>query len=47
VAYINAGAREAWLVYPQTGRREIYARSGRTEMSAFPVTLDGLFDASR
>jgi Uma2 family endonuclease len=47
VAYINAEAREAWLVYPETGRREIYARSGRIDSSAFPVTLDGLFDTRR
>ena len=47
VAYVNAGAREAWLLYPETGRREIYTREGLAETSAFPVPLHDLFDNGR
>lgn len=47
VAYVNAGAREAWLLFPETGRREIYTPEGQAETSAFAVTLDGLFDTVR
>ena len=47
VAYVNAGAREAWLLFPETGRREIYTPEGQAEASAFAVTLDGLFDTVR
>jgi Uma2 family endonuclease len=43
MAYVNAGAQEAWLLHPETGRREIYTREGLAESSAFPVPLDGLF----
>jgi Uma2 family endonuclease len=43
MAYVNAGAQEAWLLYPETGRREIYTREGVAEGSAFPVQIDGLF----
>ena len=39
---VKAGAREAWLVYPETGHREIYTPEGRAETSAFAVALDGL-----
>lgn len=44
VAYVNAGAHEAWLLFPEAGRREIYTREGRADTSAFAVSLDGLFD---
>jgi Uma2 family endonuclease len=43
VAYVNAGAHEAWLVYRDSGRREIYGPAGRLETSGCEVTLDVLF----
>ena len=45
MAYVHAGAQEAWLLHPETGRREIYTRAGLADTSAFPVSLDGLFEA--
>jgi Uma2 family endonuclease len=44
VAYVNAGAQEAWLVYPASRRIEIYARTGRVETTAFPIDPPTLFD---
>jgi Uma2 family endonuclease len=44
VAYVNAGAREAWLVFPAARRIEIYAVSGRREETTFAVALDTLLD---
>ena len=44
IAYINAGAREAWLVYPASRRVEIYGRPGRLAATTFPVDPDSLFD---
>jgi Uma2 family endonuclease len=43
-AYLAAGAREAWIVYPQSKRVEFYAKEGRVERSAYTVDLAGLFD---
>jgi Uma2 family endonuclease len=37
LAYVNAGAVEAWIVHPTTRRVEVYARDGRRETTAFPV----------
>jgi Uma2 family endonuclease len=43
VAYVNAGAREAWLVHPGSRRVEIYSRSGKSETTAFGFSLSSLF----
>jgi Uma2 family endonuclease len=43
LAYVNARAREAWLVYPESRRVEVYGRDGRTDATAFAVDLDSLF----
>ena len=44
MAYIKAGAVEAWIVFPQTRRLEIYDRGGRRESTSFPVALSPLFE---
>jgi len=44
VAYVNAGAVEAWIVFPQTRRLEIYDASGKRESTSFKVDLRKLFD---
>lgn len=43
-AYIASGAVEAWIVYPQSKRREVYGKTGVLERSAFDVDLSRLFD---
>jgi Uma2 family endonuclease len=43
MAYVNAGAREAWLMYPDTRRMEIYGREGRLDGTAFGVDIESLF----
>jgi Uma2 family endonuclease len=43
MAYVNAGAIEAWIVYPQSRRLEIYAREGRRETTSFAVDTATLF----
>jgi Uma2 family endonuclease len=43
-AYIAAGAREAWVVYPRSKRCEFYGKQGRLERSGFEVDLSRLFD---
>ena len=35
LAYVNAGAIEAWLVFPASGQIEIYGHDGRREKTAF------------
>ena len=42
-AYIAAGAREAWIVFPQSKRIEFYAREGQIEQTRFAIDLSGLF----
>lgn len=37
MAYVNAGAVEAWIVYPQSGQIEIYGREGRKAATSFAV----------
>jgi Uma2 family endonuclease len=44
VAYLAAGAREVWIVYPQSKRCEFYGPTGLLESSAYSVDLTGLFD---
>jgi Uma2 family endonuclease len=43
-AYLATGAKEAWIVFPQSRRFEFYAAHGRIEQSAFAIDLTGLFD---
>ena len=42
-APVTAGAREAWLLYPDTRRVEIYGRQGPMTTTAFDVAVDSLF----
>lgn len=42
VAYINAGAKEAWLVFPDSRRIEIYGRDGQSTTSTFAVDIASL-----
>lgn len=43
MAYVRAGAREAWLVFPDTRVVEIYGREGRQPTTTFEVKLASLF----
>ena len=43
-AYLAAGAKEVWIVYPQTKRWELHGPSGLMQSSAYAVDLAGLFD---
>ncbi|MCC6473172.1 MAG: Uma2 family endonuclease [Burkholderiales bacterium] len=43
MAYVKAGAVEAWIVFPQTRRLEIYDRSGSRESTSFNVDTSDLF----
>lgn len=43
VAYINAGAKEAWLVFPESRRIEIYGRDGHSATSTFAVDITSVF----
>jgi Uma2 family endonuclease len=42
-AYVQAGATEAWIVFPQSRQIEIYGREGRRDNTSFSVELAGLF----
>jgi Uma2 family endonuclease len=42
MAYVTAGALEAWIVYPQSRQIEIYGREGRQEASSFAVDTAAL-----
>lgn len=42
-AYLAAGAREVWLVYPKSKRFEFYSQSGLLPSSAYRVDLSNLF----
>jgi Uma2 family endonuclease len=42
-ACIAAGAREAWIVFPQSKRIEFYAHEGPIEQTRFAIDLAGLF----
>jgi Uma2 family endonuclease len=37
MAYVNAGAVEAWIVYPESRAIEIYGREGRRQATSFAV----------
>jgi Uma2 family endonuclease len=43
-AYLDAGAREAWIVYPRSKKVEFHGTSGELQSSAFQVDLATLFD---
>jgi Uma2 family endonuclease len=42
-SYIATGAVEAWIVFPQSKRIEIYGKAGRLDHAAFALDLSGLF----
>jgi Uma2 family endonuclease len=42
-AYLAAGAREVWLVYPKSKRFEFYGERGLLPGSEYAVDLAGLF----
>ena len=44
MAYVNAGAVEAWIVYPQSRRVEIYGRDGPKAATSFAVDITTLFE---
>jgi Uma2 family endonuclease len=44
VAYLEAGAVEVWIVYPQGKRIERFGRAGPLDRSQFEADLQGLFD---
>ncbi len=43
MAYVNAGAVEAWIVYPQSREIESYGREGRKTATSFAVDTATLF----
>ena len=43
-AYVDAGAAEAWIVYPQSRRIEFFSAEGAQETTSVAVDLKGLFD---
>lgn len=43
-AYVNAGARETWLVFPESKQVEVHSASGRVSRTSFAVDLNRLFD---
>jgi Uma2 family endonuclease len=43
-AYLQAGAREAWIVYPGAQHTAFHAPSGEIQKSSFQVDLSTLFD---
>lgn len=44
MAYVRAGAHEAWLVYPESRRVEIYGRNGRSPATSLAVDIATLFE---
>jgi len=42
-AYVNAGAVEAWILFPETRQSEIYGKSGRLGASSFAVQASAFF----
>jgi Uma2 family endonuclease len=43
-AYLTAGAAEAWVLYPQSKRIEIFSAAGPQPITNFGVDLTGVFD---
>ena len=44
LAYVKAGAVEAWIVFPLTRRIEIFDRSGSRDATSFKVDASKIFD---
>jgi hypothetical protein len=44
LAFVNAGAIEAWILLAQSRQIEIYGRGGRQEATTFPVDTGKLFE---
>ena len=44
LAYVNAGAKEAWLAFPESRTIEVYSSAGRQTSTQFPIASDALFD---
>ena len=44
MAYLAAGAVDAWILLPQTRQSEIYGRGARQDSTSFPVDVGKLFD---
>ena len=42
-AYVNAGAVEAWLVFPKAKGIQIYGAEGRKTASCFPIESEKIF----
>ncbi len=42
MAYVNAGAAEAWIVHPKSGDIEIYGREGRKAATSFTVDITSI-----
>lgn len=45
-AYLAAGAREVWIVYPQSKRFQFFGQQGPMERSAYQADLTHLFEGS-
>jgi Uma2 family endonuclease len=43
LAYVRAGAHEAWLAYPENGRVEIYGPEGPMAATTLDLDLESLF----
>lgn len=43
-AYVDAGAVEAWIVFPRSRRIEFYGRSGAIDRTQFELDLSHAFD---
>jgi Uma2 family endonuclease len=43
-AYLAAGAREVWIVYPKSKRYELHGPQGLLESSAYAIDWTSLFD---
>lgn len=43
-AYLDAGATEAWIVFPRSRRIEYHRKTGVADRSEFPLDLSKVFD---
>lgn len=43
LAYVSAGAQEAWLVFPDSRSVEVYAAEGRLDATRLGVDVASLF----
>jgi len=43
-AYLDAGATEAWIVFPRSRRIEFYGKAGAMDRSGFELDLSKVFD---